>query len=92
MMEGLSRTIGAETAVLAASLRNMGQPEPTFAPDGPVQVLPPEAPEAAFKARSAIIEACFKLFQLVSGPSELLPTFMANVRTASGPGQQNYNH
>lgn len=92
MMEALSQTIGAETEALAASLRKMGQPEPSFAPDGPVQVLPPGAPDAALKARASIIEACFKLFQLVTGPSELLPTFMANVSMTSEFGQQNTDH
>lgn len=87
-MEALSQTIGDETKALAALLRKMGQPEPSFAAGGPVHVLPPGAPEAALKARVSILEACFKLSHLVTGPSELLPTFMANVRTMSEFGQQ----
>lgn len=78
-METLGQHILDDTRVLATMLRQMDHPQPSFSINGPTQVLPLGAPEAARKARTAILESCYKLYQLVAGPSDLLPNLQASV-------------
>lgn len=82
-MESLAQQALDGANVLASTLRSMGEPQPSFSADGPIHVLPSKAPEAAIKARMSIIEACFKLYHLVAGPSDLLPSMQADVRTGT---------
>ncbi|KAM0543069.1 hypothetical protein ACHAPJ_012518 [Fusarium lateritium] len=62
-------------------LTSQSLPQPSFAADGPTYVVPKDAPKAAQDARIATAEAAFKLFKLVSGPSELLPDITASYHT-----------
>ncbi|CAJ2509014.1 Uu.00g140400.m01.CDS01 [Anthostomella pinea] len=81
LLEKLGGDIAANVKTLSVALRDVEQPALSFAADSPVYVLPSNAPAAAHESRAAISEACTELFQLVSGPSELLPNFMANYQT-----------
>jgi 6-hydroxytryprostatin B O-methyltransferase len=75
----------AEKALVSAKqlevfLDAEGLPQPSFAADGPMYVVPKAAHKATQNARVAVAEAALKLFNLASGPSELLPNITANVR------------
>ena len=65
--------------ILQQQLEKNDLPQPSFDADGPTTVLPPTAPQAALDARSLVAECAFKLFNLVTGPSELLPNITASV-------------
>ena len=74
----------ANKALVAAKeldncLNAHGLPQPSFAADGPTYVVPKNAPKEAQQARIAVAEAAFKLFHLVTGPSDLLPNITASV-------------
>ncbi|KAI5456766.1 O-methyltransferase-domain-containing protein [Mariannaea sp. PMI_226] len=62
-------------------LTSQDLPQPSFAADGPTYVVPKNAPKEAQEARLAAAEAAFKLFNLVTGPSELLPNITASYHT-----------
>ncbi|KAF4975326.1 hypothetical protein FZEAL_7859 [Fusarium zealandicum] len=77
----LGETILSAVRELNEQLTTLDLPQPSFAPDGPTYVLPKSAPKKAQDARLATAEAAFKLFQLVTGPSELLPNITASYHT-----------
>lgn len=56
-----------------------GLQQPSFAADGPVYVVPKTASKETQDAKTAVAEVAFQLFQLVTGPSELLPNITASV-------------
>ncbi|KAK1725307.1 hypothetical protein CaCOL14_010753 [Colletotrichum acutatum] len=58
-----------------------GLPQPSFAADGPVYVVTKTTSKEVQDARTAVAEAAFQLFQLVTGPSELLPNITASYHT-----------
>ncbi|KAJ0302780.1 hypothetical protein COL516b_006817 [Colletotrichum fioriniae] len=55
-----------------------GLQQPSFAADGPVYVVPKTASKETQDAKTAVAEVAFQLFQLVTGPSELLPNITAS--------------
>ncbi|GJC87420.1 O-methyltransferase aurJ [Colletotrichum liriopes] len=76
----------AEAALASAKQLNEclnaeGLPQPSFAADGPTYVVPKSARKEAQEARIAVAEMAFQLFNLVTGPSELLPNMTANYHT-----------
>jgi len=69
----LAHIIASQTAVVDNFLRSEGLPQPSFEPDGPVQLIPQSAPEIE-KAKNSIVEATIELRQLLEGPfKSLLP-------------------
>ncbi|KAB5536171.1 O-methyltransferase-domain-containing protein [Coniochaeta sp. 2T2.1] len=77
----LAEKVFASTKQLEAFLDAERLPQPSFAADGPTYVVPKTAHKATQNARVAVAEAALKLFNLVSGPSELLPNITANYHT-----------
>ena len=75
----LAQKVFANAYNLSEQLSAEGLPLPSFEVDGPINVAPSTASKAAQSARVAVAEAAFKLFQLASGPSELLPNMTASV-------------
>jgi 6-hydroxytryprostatin B O-methyltransferase len=75
----LATAVSSAAQELERQLESQGLPRPSFQADGPTYVVPKNAPKAAHEARVATAEAAFKLFNLVSGPSELLPNITASV-------------
>lgn len=75
----LAEAILASTKVLNECLNAEGLPQPSFAADGPTYVVPKTARKEAQDARIDVAETAFKLFNLVTGPSELLPNITASV-------------
>lgn len=65
--------------ILQQQLEKNHLPQPSFDADGPTTVLPSTAPQAALDARNLVAEYAFKLFNLVTGPSEILPNITATV-------------
>ncbi|KXH68539.1 hypothetical protein CSAL01_02196 [Colletotrichum salicis] len=66
---------------LNEGLDTEGLQQPSFAADGPVYVVPKTASKEVQDAKTAVAEAAFQLFQLVTGPSELLPNITASYHT-----------
>ncbi|WZH40774.1 O-methyltransferase-domain-containing protein [Fusarium acuminatum] len=77
----LATAVSSAAQELERQLESQGLPRPSFQADGPTYVVPKNAPKAAHEARVATAEAAFKLFNLVSGPSELLPNITASYHT-----------
>ncbi|KAK2616920.1 hypothetical protein QQS21_000008 [Conoideocrella luteorostrata] len=77
----LADDIHAGAKIFAEALKANGLPDPSFDADGPTRAVPAEAPQSIHDACNAIADASFKLFQLVTGPSELLPNFQASYQT-----------
>lgn len=77
----LATAVSSAAQELEKQLESQGLPQPSFQADGPTYVVPKNAPKAAHEARVATAEAAFKLFNLVSGPSELLPNITASYHT-----------
>lgn len=75
----LANAVSSAAKNLDTQLQSQGFPQPSFEADGPTYVVPKDAPKAAHEARVATAEAALKLFNLVSGPSELLPNMTASV-------------
>lgn len=78
-LEVLAHDIAVNCKVLSDYLVGAGLPQPSFASDGPISVLPPSAPKETQQAKAAIAEAAFKLHSLVTGPAELIPNITAGV-------------
>ncbi|KAM0234757.1 hypothetical protein ACHAPO_006121 [Fusarium lateritium] len=77
----LANAVSSAANNLDTQLQSQGLPQPSFGADGPTYVVPKDAPKAAHEARVATAEAALKLFNLVSGPSELLPNMTASYHT-----------
>ncbi|CAF3576369.1 unnamed protein product [Fusarium graminearum] len=77
----LANAVSSAAKNLDTQLQSQGFPQPSFEADGPTYVVPKDAPKAAHEARVATAEAALKLFNLVSGPSELLPNMTASYHT-----------
>ncbi|KAF4989101.1 hypothetical protein FGRMN_9343 [Fusarium graminum] len=77
----LAASLTTAAQEMEKQLESHGLPQPSFEVDGPTYVVPKDAPKAAHDARVATAEAAFKLFNLVSGPSELLPNLTASYHT-----------
>ncbi|RGP66070.1 6-hydroxytryprostatin b o-methyltransferase [Fusarium sporotrichioides] len=81
LITDLANAVSSAAKNLDEQLQSQGLPQPSFAPDGPTYVVPKDAPKVAHEARVATAEAALKLFNLVSGPSELLPNMTASYHT-----------
>ncbi|KAK5988368.1 O-methyltransferase aurJ [Cladobotryum mycophilum] len=81
LLQALSEQILIKATFLSDALSADGLPQPSFDVDGPTNVVPPTASKAAIDARNAVAEAAYKLFALVTGPSELLPNMQAQYQT-----------
>lgn len=78
-LEQLSTQICANANKLSWYLQSSGHPQPSFAIDTPVNVLPSTAPEAAHVLRHKLKQDALKLFRLASGPSEYVAHVALNV-------------
>lgn len=72
-----------EVAVHARELQqyydSSQSPQPSFHKDGPSNILPIDAPLEAHRARAKLVDAAFKLYQLATGPTEIMPNIRSNV-------------
>jgi 6-hydroxytryprostatin B O-methyltransferase len=81
----LAEKVFASAKQLEVFLETENLPQPSFAANGPTYVVPKTAHKATHNARVALAEAALKLFNLASGPSELLPNITASVRLTLFP-------
>ena len=79
-LEGLSSVITKNTSIVSQYLQANHLPQPSPEANGPVVVLPSDAPQDVQQARQQLIAASLEIFQLAIGPSEFLPHLATNVR------------
>lgn len=75
----LASAIATHTRELEEYYETSQTPQPSFQKGGPSEVLPIDAPVEVHRARAKLADAAFKLYQLSTGPSEIMSTARANV-------------
>ncbi|KAG2417765.1 hypothetical protein HFD88_008984 [Aspergillus terreus] len=82
-LEGLSSVITKNTSIVSQYLQANNLPQPSPEANGPVVVLPSDAPQDVQQARQQLIAASLEIFQLAIGPSEFLPHLATNFQYIS---------
>ena len=78
-LEAFASQISENSKILTDFLKSADHPQPSFGRDAPASTLPENAPESIQIARTNLMEAALRVYQLALGPKEFIPTLAVGV-------------